>query len=510
MKGKNLLPRRLNLIADESLASYIYRLGKENGHNSVRMLASALGSSVAKTNNNEFTADALNAISMYSGLPYEVLNKASANSYKAIIGNTNYDRYILKNKVKYCPECINNLRYHRIKWFLHPLHICLEHNVELVEVCPLCKSSISMNSLMIGKCLKCDTSLKSKSIITSQLNQFNPIYLESQFELYKWIFDQSFRFKDNISPEMYLNLMHSSFYLLSGMPDFINSGNGQILACHNNSGRVRSGTALSNAFANAYWLYNEFPQNFNHVLEEFYLRKNKWSYSKKAKFEEIFSNPVYGDIYTAYKTFWVRKSDEGAIRVDFSLFKKDPTLLKSRAFLRKDEVQRVARIGSHKLRRLQEQNKLTIVSLSKRKQLLGTDTFEQLARDRNGLITKTEVGLLLGIRSSNLNKLVNGDLLSIVKNGTYKYKKYSLDEVRELMNKCRGRVIREPQGVNINKLMAIYNRFGLSIVELLRLTLEGKINPITRVEGGTLKDNYYDIDEVFNCLKEKRGNSSVG
>lgn len=62
---------------------------------------------------------------------------------------------MMKNKVKYCPLCIQDKYYHRTIWVSIPCHLCIEHRVILVDQCPQCGYLISMAAFINQKCDKC-------------------------------------------------------------------------------------------------------------------------------------------------------------------------------------------------------------------------------------------------------------------------------------------------------------------------------------------------------------------
>lgn len=107
---------------------------------------------------------------------YRSLQKQASSNYDdihALVQNTSWTLYhqqddltqeinklpaILKGKtheLRLCPQCLQEHRYYRAKWFLNTSTVCLKHKQELISKCPSCHSILLNKPHRIGICPTC-------------------------------------------------------------------------------------------------------------------------------------------------------------------------------------------------------------------------------------------------------------------------------------------------------------------------------------------------------------------
>jgi hypothetical protein len=492
------LQNRPLLNPKESVSSYVYRLASVNYNVSVTNIAILIGIPVSRINNNDFDDNAMFALSEISTIPYVELKNNSIDKFETILGKEYYQRCIMKNRVKYCPTCFINGNYHRHDWGLLPLNVCMEHQLVLVDRCKSCNSLISMNALMAGSCNNCNFLFATTPSVPVLKNTE---FFRSQVDLYRRFFCMR-KCQFNLSTKEYLRLANFSFYLLSGLQSFIDPEQGVIASFHNKKGGVKSSDALSRAYANVYWMYKNFPFNFQIVLDAFFVRfRRQQMYMKKASYEKLFEESSYTEIYSAYKKYWLDRASRGDIRVDFSIFKKEPGLLTAREYIRKDELRRVEGISYGKLDNLNKHNEVKMLNIPGNKYLIEKASYEKMRYEGSKLITKAEAALILGIHPSTVPNLVDAGYLKPIKKETLRYAKFDLVEVTNLINSVRGTFSSSTEGISFEDVLKKYNKIQFTVAKIIEFTSDGLLHAKTKVSNGTLRDNYYSHEEIMNCIK---------
>jgi len=161
---------------------------------------------------------------------------------------------------------------------------------------------------------------------------------------------------------------------------------------------------------------------------------------KKAVFEQLFEDPYSDVIYAAYKAFWLKKSDEGVIWVDFSLFKRVPELLNERKFIRKDEVKNTKGTSYPMMDKMKQDNSFKMLILPGRKYLVDKVSLENALSAQDSLITKKEAGLILGIRAGTVASLIHAGILTPFRRGSFRYERLSLQVVLDGNGSLQGTI----------------------------------------------------------------------
>lgn len=97
----------------------------------------------------------------------------SQDDIKALIRNTSWSLYhqqdgltkeinelstVLKGQIRelrICPQCLQEHRYYRAKWFLNISTVCLKHKQKLISKCPSCYTTLPNKPHSIGICPTC-------------------------------------------------------------------------------------------------------------------------------------------------------------------------------------------------------------------------------------------------------------------------------------------------------------------------------------------------------------------
>ncbi|WP_420869581.1 TniQ family protein [Cohnella ginsengisoli] len=149
-----LLNARPTIFEDECLSSYLYRLAYANAHASGNVYARKLGMTVSNINNNEFSEQAVKTLSEMTCYPPPELKKHTAIQQE----KRSKEESPLRRRMRFCPLCLGENRYHRSAWNLNWNTVCLKHGIMLKDKCE-CGRITSLHSVMINGCLSCGKAL---------------------------------------------------------------------------------------------------------------------------------------------------------------------------------------------------------------------------------------------------------------------------------------------------------------------------------------------------------------
>ncbi|MBD0384746.1 TniQ family protein [Paenibacillus sedimenti] len=495
---------RPDIDNQESLSGYLHRVSVINHYPSISIIASDINMTVPYLNNNSFTPNQLTSISNLTGIPKEILQLHSNNYYEQSIGREITNKFVLKNRVKYCPLCIQENIVHKLSWNMLQLNICFEHKIILIENCCGCDSTISLTSFMAGFCDRCGFVYATASPGGIELHE---LLLDPQLYLFHNLLDQtSSKSFFDITLHDFLILADLSYHLLEGMPSYL--GDSQAISCFNKKKNGhRNSKNQSHAYNNAFWMYQDFPHNFYRVLNDFIKQKKPpIMYEQKGQFEQIFEYDSLSEFSEAYNAFWLEKINQGSIRRDFSVFKKNLELLNQREYVRKDEIRTTSGMSYEKMTQLSELNEIDMVISqkgNKTKYLVDKRSYDTALDSTKYLITKKEAALMLGIQKDSVPKLIASGLLKAYHRSSSRYELLSHNDVKQLMDECRGKVVVNGQiaGMKFHDALITYSVNGLTVVNVIKFTREGLLNPVSLNENGTLDQNYYFVNELENCIK---------
>jgi hypothetical protein len=497
------LPIRPVIWQKESLSGFFYRLSKMNYFTTISCLIKRLNLTIYQAQNNEFGDESLKKLGKLINKEVEYFSIQNGCDLQILIGSELYVRVIMKNKVKYCPACINEKYYHRTVWSFTPFHLCIEHQVMLVDQCPHCGNFISMAAFINRRCHTC--SFKFESSEPNVIKNF--IFIDFHNQIIKSLWDKQYSVIDNCNFIQFFRLAFHSFHLLIGARDYLSMTTENLSFYHNRANGEKSGLKLANALANVYWMYLDFPKHFYVVLDEFTSRnKGSKRYERLKAFENFFDDKNFNWVQEAYNSYFINQIDQGNVRKDFSVFKKNPTLLARRRKVRREEVRQYTGIAYEKLHELNDFKELNIevkMTSGQQRYLVENSTLEGYLSNRQSLISKKEVGLILGVTPDSVQKIVNAGYLTSIQVAKSPKKVYRIQDVQKLLNNCCGEVVMElkPTLLKFHDALIKYSVNSLMIVHIIDFTLSGQLKAFRLGLTGTLADNFYEEEELRFCLE---------
>jgi hypothetical protein len=153
------------VIDDESLISYIYRLSKVNDHE-IAWIYEFLGMNVSKIRKKGFQLGKeiidTSILVEITGIDQHVLDNLSLNIKNSIPEiQKKIDQYAIRTiKKQFCPLCLNEKKYYRKIWDLSIYTRCHIHNCLLLCSCTVCNRSITTHDVINDFC-KCGYRLSS-------------------------------------------------------------------------------------------------------------------------------------------------------------------------------------------------------------------------------------------------------------------------------------------------------------------------------------------------------------
>jgi hypothetical protein len=487
---------RPEIYDGESLSSYLCRLAAAN-YKSVGVIIGRFGITRANWLKNTYTNDQLNEIAFHSNQDVSKLIQGTYQSF-----GVNKVFHHLRNRMKYCPECIRHSWIHRAVWGLKPVSVCLDHECILVDACPKCSKPIILDHFMEGFCNHCS------NIFPTEATRLN---IDSfQFEQQK-VFQTALFRGTKVLPHLggldvneYLELAHHSFHLIEGLTSFLDNQSSPIKAFTNQKGGYQSNQLLLEANANVYWIYLAFPSRFHLALTRFMQKSKRMIYLQKKVFEQLFENSTFKFVKEAYENFWFAELEKGSVRRDFSVFKKNGALLEQSRYLRKEEIKRSIGMSYPKIEALHEAGLLNIQSVNKFKipqHFIDKETFQRFQNERMLLINKKEASAILGIDKSSITQLIKKGMLDDFQTPFSKHKLLLRKEVEQLLVQSRGCFCFNPQGIKFRDVFMKYSVNQLTMFKLLGFIHQGLLRPQLEVRNGTLADTWFIDDELRQCVE---------
>ncbi|WP_321575645.1 TniQ family protein [Paenibacillus guangzhouensis] len=330
---------------NESLSGFLYRVSRMNNYR-FSYLINFMNLSIYKAQNNEFQFETLQQLADLILIKSDSITEKNGYNLQSFFGSELYLKIIMKNKVKYCPICIQENHYHRTEWCFMPIHLCIKHNLLLIDECPECGHDINLRAFTNRRCEICSFSYENTAS-SDVIDNF--IFIESQQQLTINLWKKECNVISNCNFEQFVRLAYYSLHLLIGAVDYTEMTTEKLTFFYNRSMGEKSGYKLANAFANVYWMYLDFPKHFYIVLDHFFCRnKGKHQYECLKAFDIIFYDQDFTWVQKAYNAYFVELIDEGRVRKDFSVFKRNPKLLATRQNVRSEEVRQNTGIAYEK------------------------------------------------------------------------------------------------------------------------------------------------------------------
>lgn len=496
---EELFLRRPSVFLHESLVSYLYRISTSNFCNSINWVANYLQMPTSRICNNEFNDESLEILSNKTALDKQFLYHMSLDFYKDTWGFSIFHKAIVKNKVKYCPYCIRENYYQKKIWILHPVSMCLDHNILLVDECPSCKLPASIQQFMQGYC-KCGNQFfkytDSNKFINKIMSQ-SQIYFQS---LLNGNPSSSIPLLQDLSVKDYLNLAYHSAFLLHGSKSYIHDEDIQINGYNN-----KCNWSSLIFFSNVYWMYHNFPVNYYKVLDSLKNRRNDTRSIQHMSYEKLFKSSQFKVIQEAYEHYWLQEYDNGMVNRNFSIFKNDDELLDKRKYISREEVKDLYSLTNYQIsqfetnlqlkKKLVKQGKKTLIMIDKL-------SLEKVLQLRNRFITQKEAATILGIKKDSMKWLIDAKLLSLVKCPVNNHMMLKIADVEYLLKQCSGEYSeREINGLGFFEALHKFSQRGLSIVNIIALLKDKKLNAISNKKEAKLSDLYFSENSLIRCLK---------
>lgn len=70
-----------------------------------------------------------------------------------------YNQLHLQRAVQFCPKCLREEAYYRLRWAPVAISVCLQHECLLVDRCQVCNQAVSLQSVMRVRCDRCQADL---------------------------------------------------------------------------------------------------------------------------------------------------------------------------------------------------------------------------------------------------------------------------------------------------------------------------------------------------------------
>lgn len=486
----------------ESLPSYLERICFANYYSNTAWIRKLLDSSLYQFQNNLLTHKDFETLELLLGKCKKDLAKHGAIYWCTNLFEKTFDKYILKNRVKYCPNCFQERQIHQYPWGFNLMCICLIHQCELVDVCQQCNSKIGITDLMRGNCRECEFIYSSAKAISVSPDSY---VFQSQTEIQAAMFSGTSVMNKigGINFRDFIDLSEASFHLLEGLQSFISD------APMINNIFKKKNTKFDNskyllAYGNVWWMYENFPNNFNHILDVFLSKKSRSHvYTQKGQFEKVIEK--YPIIKKAYSQFWVNKFDDGTVRKDLSLFRVDETLLEQRKMISREEIKEITGMTYVYMNNMVDSGKIDmkVVELGgKTRYLVDRNSLEKTLREAYDYVNKKEAALLLGIQRGSIVELIKAGILEEVKTSFAVYKKIPRQQVINLLQKCRGKPYKNTAGlISFHDALIKFSVCGLNIVRLIEFTINKKIHPKSKNTEGNLADNLYEEGQLEACVR---------
>jgi hypothetical protein len=494
---------------NESCASYIYRLTNANFLPSLSYIAYELSATVPKLKNSELNQNQVGLLANLTRQNPKSLERMTLNHWSKEFDSYS-DKIVIKNKVKFCPACIQEENNHQVQWLFYPLNICLKHSIKLTDQCDACGEKIFLESLMEGFCLNCQ----------HKFNKSNCVHIDNKTIFYHsqlYLGDRLFGTQPDgdwfiqLSLRDYIELAFCSLSLIQSIPSYVDPSK-TIKAFHNKRDTVKDSSNIADAFADVYWMYQDFPKCFFKVLDDFQLHKQfQLRYMQKAQFELLFENKQFNHLKRSYEQYWIEQLDQGKVRRDLSVFRKNPSLLDKSLHVGIEEVRGAYGLSPQTVHRLSAKQPIfhsKTVKGGYTRYLIPKENLVKAAQEHRSYITKGEVAQILGIQKDSVPKLINAGIIKCYKTAYADNDLHSFQEIQHLLDRCRGKyVYKELQGIPFHDALIKYSINGITIVKVIEYTHRKILNPISPIREGSLEDNYYslsDLEECMHHLKEER------
>lgn len=481
----------------ESLVSYICRLAQANRYSSVQQLSNYLGMDHTSFRNNLFNNKQLEKVVEITDLPASQLYSMTCNRYFGLLGTNLAKQIVNRNKMKFCPLCLDENSHYFIAWFLRSVTTCEKHQILLNDLCSVCGYYASVDALLSNKCPKCN------SAYSNMIFQQYQVLPWAEYTLFNLTEDDEVSFFGNrLTFTEVHQLLNVSLLLLEGTSSPLEP-NQRIRIYHNRKGGDRNNSTLHYAITCFFWMYEHFPNHFNKVLESQLELPVKTMYYRKGAFERILCNKSFQWLKSAYDNFWLTKLNNGQVRKDFSVFKNNRSLLQNRLYLRKEEAKDF--FSNEKLLALANDN-LLLLNKNENKYLVERKSLENQVKLKDQYVSKTRCAGMLGLNIEIVRELLNERILKEHSITGFRDPVISKSEIFGFLGKSlKSEESEDP--ISFRCALSRYNSVGLSSTLLIKKILEGKLQAYCTNEKKNFKNCFFNdkqLIKIVQDIKEKR------
>ncbi|MCY9658497.1 TniQ family protein [Paenibacillus chondroitinus] len=457
----------MNAIPDikpgESLASYIYRLARANFYASMESLLSEWKMRVRELEKNVFADSVIEIIKDITGIGKDRLRKMSNQYFSNQFGDIFYNKFVIRNQHKYCPECFQQHAYHKINWMLEPVTICLDHEQLLLDACQGCQRRLTLGGLMTGACEWCGFCHYE----ASGNKVSDPYLLESQKIIQNELLNNEFICRGalkGLNLIEFLKLARSCSYFLQGNLSFI--GKPIVIEPFYKKNVTLNNEMSCYKYGNVYWIFVDFPKNIKMVKKKFDQLPNRYKHAKMQMAKKISSNS-----------------------------KCEILLRKVQNFMDKPTKARV-RHAKKMVPVLKKQRKQRQACAANDNVVLTNDVADQ------DCITRDEASSILGIiGKEQMNRIIDSGFLILRRYPKARWF-LSKNEVVNFLEKYSGEIKSIDNGITFYSALKKYSQCGLSMVRLLIFIRESKLEPFRIKKGGNFTDVIFQSCELERCMND--------
>jgi len=213
---------KIALIQDESLDSYLFRIGKANYYETSNWYKKVFNLKTS-INPNKFSDPILiDMVSKYLRFSTSEIESLTINSIaknvvgKARLSESDNLKYITKmTRVKFCPFCYKENHAELLPWKVRSLTACPKHHVRLIDSCPNCHKQLHRTN----RCPYCHIEYVEKAKLISNdiiASQYTDLLWSAITTSSSSPFSQSALKFPELTSSDFIELVHSLGNLLTG------------------------------------------------------------------------------------------------------------------------------------------------------------------------------------------------------------------------------------------------------------------------------------------------------
>jgi hypothetical protein len=418
----------------------------------------------------------------------------------------------LRTHIKYCPECLLEGRYHRLLWGLNLTTICIVHSKVLINKCNCCKKRIKMKFLFDATCKYCGHNLCNAD--TRLILKESDLY-KSQDYFQKIIQGNIALLNSKVCLKELMELIRLALFLLEGFMSFVEPFSEKIVTSMSKGGyyeNFRFGVALANAF----WVYDNFPNNFysllSYINENDYLNKKR----KKNKLRSFLNDNIrFAMMKKAYIQYTENKITMGIVPRNIAAFDLEISKRVKKTYLTKKDIYSNCEITKNEVDKLCRNNVLRPIVINKGKQndfLFCKDHVEealkQFKKEQDILINKKNAATILGIRVEGINSLIEYGIInlypSVLNKNILLLNRNDVFLLLTKINQSKKQIIHlDGNLLNLKRCFQKYATSGISLGKLMSLNEKNKLSIFGFNQIESFHEIYFDENQIKEIYKEE-------